>query len=139
MRILAGDIGGTKTSLAIFEIRRGRRALLRQERYPSNAYPGLESVVEIFLRGERKPEAAGFGVAGPVRNGAAKVTNLTWRIEESRLARAIGIRHVVLLNDFVANARGLPFLSQRQVATLARGRPEPDGPIGIIGAGTGLG
>jgi len=139
MRILAGDVGGTKTSLAIFEIGAGRRSLVRSERYPSGAYPGLESVVEIFLRGEPVPAAAGFGVAGPVRDGAAKVTNLPWRIEESRLARATGIPRVVLLNDFVSNARGLPYLTSRQVVTLARGRPEPLGPIGILGAGTGLG
>jgi glucokinase len=139
MRILAGDVGGTKTSLAMFDIGRRGRSLLRSERYPSGAYPGLEEIVEIFLRGEAAPAAAGFGVAGPVRDGAAKITNLPWRIEESRLARAMGIRRVVLLNDFVSNARGLPFLSSRQLATLARGRAEPQGPIGILGAGTGLG
>jgi glucokinase len=139
VRILAGDIGGTKTSLAIFEIGRRRRSLLRSERYPSGAYPGLEEIVEIFLRGEARPAAAGFGVAGPVRDGAAKITNLPWRIEESRLARALGIRRVVLLNDFVSNARGLPYLAPRQLAMLARGRAEPRGPVGILGAGTGLG
>ena len=139
MRILAGDIGGTKTSLAIFEIGPRTRTLVRSERYPSADYPGLEEIIEIFLRGEPAPSAGGFGVAGPVRNGAAKITNLPWRIEESRVERATGIRRVVLLNDFVSNARGLPFLKGRQVVTLARGRPEPGGPIGILGAGTGLG
>ena len=139
MRILAGDVGGTKTGLAIFEIGPRRRSLIRSERYPSAAYPGLEEVVEIFLRGERTPEAAGFGVAGPVRDGAAKVTNLPWKIDERHLERATGIRRVAVLNDFVSNARGLPYLTPRQVATLARGRPESRGPIGIIGAGTGLG
>jgi glucokinase len=142
VRILAGDIGGTKTSLAIFEIGRRRRSLVRSERYPSGAYPGLEEIVEIFLRGEARsaaPAAAGFGVAGPVRDGAAKITNLPWRIEESHLARALGIRRVVLLNDFVSNARGLPYLAPRQLTLLVRGRAEPRGPIGILGAGTGLG
>lgn len=140
MRILAGDIGGTKTALAIFEFGPRGRSLIRSERYPSAAYPGLEQIVEIFLSGETaKPEAAGFGVAGPVRGGAAKVTNLSWRIEESRLSRATGIRRVRVINDFVSNALGLPELRPRQLATLARGRAEPGGPIGIIGAGTGLG
>lgn len=139
MRVLAGDIGGTKTSLAIFEIGRRARKLIRKERYPSGAYPGLEQIVEIFLKGEAAPAAGGFGVAGPVRDGAAKITNLPWRIEESRLARATGIRRVVLLNDFVSNARGLPYLSSRQFTTLARGRADRLGPIGILGAGTGLG
>ncbi len=139
MRILAGDVGGTKTSLAIFEIGPRTRSLVRSERYPSGDYAGLEEIIEIFLRGKPIPAAGGFGVAGPVRNGAAKITNLPWRIEESRVERATGMRRVVLLNDFVANARGLPFLRGRQVVTLARGRPEPAGPIGILGAGTGLG
>jgi glucokinase len=139
MRILAGDIGGTKTSLAIFEIGPRSRRLVRTERYPSAAHSGLEEIVELFLRGERPPAAAGFGVAGPVRDGAAKVTNLPWRLEQGALERAIRIRRVVLLNDFVSNARGLPYLSGRQIATLARGRPDRRGPIGILGAGTGLG
>ncbi len=140
MRVLAGDIGGTKTALAIYDMGPRGRTLVRSERYPSAAYPGLEQVVEIFLAGESsKPEAAGFGVAGPVRDGAAKVTNLTWRIEESRIARATGIPRVRVLNDFVANALGLPELKPAQLATLARGRAEPRGPIGILGAGTGLG
>ncbi len=140
MRVLAGDVGGTKTALAIFEIGRGHRKLVRSERYPSAAYPGLEPIIEIFLAGDSsKPEAAGFGVAGPVRDGSARVTNLSWRIEESRLARSTGIRRVRVINDFVANALGLPHLRASQLATLARGRAEPRGPIGIIGAGTGLG
>jgi glucokinase len=139
MRILAGDIGGTKTSLAIFEIGPESRKLVRTERYPSGEHSGLEEIVGIFLSGEQPPPAAGFGVAGPVRDGAAKITNLPWKLDETGLQRATGIRRVVLINDFVSNARGLPFLSGRQVATLARGRRDPSGPIGILGAGTGLG
>ncbi len=140
MRILAGDIGGTKTALAIFQFGPRGRWLLRAERYPSSAYRGLEQIVEIFLAPEKSlPAAAGFGVAGPVRGGAARVTNLSWRIDETRLARATGIRRVRVLNDFVSNALGLPELAARQLAILARGRAEPGGPIGIIGAGTGLG
>jgi len=140
MRILAGDIGGTKTALAIFEIGPRGRTIIRTERYPSAAYTGLEQIIEIFLAGETaNPRAAGFGVAGPVRDGAAKVTNLPWRIEESHLARVTGIRRVRVINDFVSNALGLPELRPAQLATLARGRAEPRGPIGIIGAGTGLG
>ena len=139
MRILAGDIGGTKTSLAFFEIGRHGRRLVRTERYPSGAHAGLEEIVEIFLKGERPPAAAGFGVAGPVRDGAAKLTNLPSRLEQKALQRATGIRRVVLINDFVSNARGLPFLTGRQLATLGRGRSDPAGPIGILGAGTGLG
>lgn len=140
MRVLAGDIGGTKTALAIFEVGPRGRSIIRSERYPSGAYPGLEEIVEIFLASEsRKPTAAAFGIAGPVRDGIAKVTNLPWRIEESRLSRQTGIRRVCLLNDFVSNALGLPHLRPSQIATLSRGSAERGAPIGILGAGTGLG
>jgi len=140
MRVLAGDIGGTKTAVAIVKFSARGLAFERLERYPSADYAGLEPIVEEFLSSERvKPSVAAFGVAGPVRAGTAKVTKLPWRIEERRLARRIGIARVSLLNDFVAAALGLLHLTPRQVCVLAPGRPDPLGPIGILGAGTGLG
>jgi glucokinase len=140
MRVLAGDIGGTKTAMAIIEIGKTGQSVLRLERYPSAEYPGLEDIVEEFLASERTlPQAAGFGVAGPVRGGSARITKLPWRIEQHRLARRIGIRNVALLNDFVAAAMGLPYLKPRQLTTLARGSAEPGAPVAILGAGTGLG
>jgi glucokinase len=140
MRVLAGDIGGTKTALAIIEIGTAGQSVLRLERYPSGEYPGLEEIVEEFLAPERAlPKAAGFGVAGPVRGGRARITKLPWRIEQGRLARRTGVRSVALLNDFVAAALGLPYLKPRQLTTLARGRAEPNAPMAILGAGTGLG
>lgn len=140
MRVLAGDIGGTKTALAIVEVDAHRQSVLRLKRYPSAAYPGLEEIVEEFLSAERaRPAAAGFGVAGPVRDGIARITKLPWRLEERRFSRRARIARVALLNDFVAAAMGLRYLRPRQIATLARGRPEPGGPVAILGAGTGLG
>lgn len=140
MRILAGDVGGTKTALAIVEMDRGRCRVLRHERYHSAEHEGLEHIAARFLAAEkRKPAAAGFGVAGPVRDGRSKITNLSWSLDERRLARGLGIRRVALVNDFGANALGLRFLGPRQLATLARGRPDPKGPIALLGAGTGLG
>lgn len=143
MLVLAGDIGGTKTALATVRIdpRRGARpSIVRVERYASAAYRGLEEIVQEFLRDERaRPAAAGFGVAGPVRGGVAKITKLPWRLETRRFAARVGIRRVALLNDFVAAALGLPFLTPRQSAALVRGRVDPDGPVAILGAGTGLG
>ncbi len=140
MRVLAGDIGGTKTAVAILEMRAQRCALLRKRKYPSASFSTLEEIVEDFLSFEAKrPVAAGFGVAGPVRQGVARVTKLPWRLEARQLSRRIGIRHVALVNDFVANALGLRFLSPRALATLARGRVEAGGPVALIGAGTGLG
>jgi glucokinase len=140
VRILAGDVGGTKTALAIVEVA-GRRCRVRRfERYLSAEHAGLEEIIERFLETEKtRPAAAGFGVAGPVRGGRSTITNLPWKLEERRLARDSRIRTVALVNDFAANALGLRFLGSRQFATLARGRPDPDGPIGLLGAGTGLG
>jgi len=140
VRVLAGDVGGTKTALAIVEVGRRRCRVVRFERYRSAEHDGLEEIIAEFLAGEGvRPAAAGFGVAGPVRAGRSKITNLPWRLDERRLARSTRIRHVALVNDFGANALGLRFLGPRQVATLARGRPDPMGPIALLGAGTGLG
>jgi glucokinase len=140
VRVLAGDVGGTKTALALVEISGNRCRVLRAERYQSGEHRGLEEVVASFLSSEsRRPAAAGFGVAGPVRDGRSKVTNLTWRLDAAHLARAMEIRRVTLVNDFTANALGLRFLGPGQTATLARGRADPSGPIALLGAGTGLG
>ena len=140
MRVLAGDIGGTKTALAIVEVGRAALSILRFERYQSARYPGLEEIVEEFLSTERAvPKSAGFGVAGPVAAGIARVTKLPWRLEAALLSRRLRIPNVALVNDFVAAALGLPYLRPRQLSTLARARAEKGAPIGLLGAGTGLG
>ncbi len=140
MRVLAGDVGGTKTSVAIVDIGPRSLSVVRNARYPSAQFKSLEHVLEDFLAGQRHPPAAAaFGVAGPVRDGKARVTKLPWVIEERRLSRHLGVRRIRLVNDFVAAALGLSYVPARHMAVLARGRPEPGGPIGLIGAGTGLG
>jgi glucokinase len=140
MRVLAGDIGGTKTALAIGEVRPGSLSLLRTRRYPSEDFPGLEEIAEDFLSEEsRRPVSAAFGVAGPVVAGRAKVTKLPWSIDERQLARRLGIPRVCLVNDFIAAALGILRLSPRRSVVLVPGEAEPGGPIGVIGAGTGLG
>ena len=97
-------------------------------------------MVEDFLENERAgARAAVFGVAGPVREGRAKVTRLPWSVEERSLALRLRPAKVALLNDFVAAALGLLRVSPRRLAVLLPGTPEPGGPIGLIGAGTGLG
>jgi glucokinase len=140
MRVLAGDIGGTKTSLALVEIGARRLSVGRHARYPSGQYAGLEDILADFLARESRPPAvAAFGVAGPVRGGQAQVTKLPWILDERLLARRIGIPRVALLNDFVAAALGLSYVGPRALAVLSRGEPETGGPMGLIGAGTGLG
>jgi glucokinase len=126
--------------VAFVEIGPRRLEIRKHIRYPSAAHASLEEVLSDFLAGEKHPpSAAAFGVAGPVRAGVARVTKLPWVIEERLLSRRLGLRRVRLVNDFVAAALGLSYVPARRLAVLSRGRPEPAGPIGLIGAGTGLG
>jgi glucokinase len=140
MLVLAGDIGGTKTAVATVEIDRKRCRVRRLVRYPSADYPGLAEIVEQFLADETsRPKAAGFGVAGPVSQGVAKITKLPWRLEVGALARRLRIPRVALVNDFQAAARGIGYLRPHQLATLVPGRAEAGATVAILGAGTGLG
>lgn len=140
MRVLAGDIGGTKTAIAAVAIDCASLRVLRSREYPSARYSGLSEIVEEFLSGEGSPpRSAAFGVAGPVRGGRAKVTKLPWVLEERRLARDLGLRRVRLLNDFAAAALGLRYLPPRRAVMIVPGEAEPEGPVALIGAGTGLG
>ena len=139
MRILAADVGGTKTAVAILEIDETSLRPVRERRFESASHSGLESILAAFLEGDRAPRAAGIGVAGPVRGGNARVTKLSWTIETRRLERRFPGISFHLVNDFVANALGLPRLSRRGFRTLVPARGEPGGPIALLGAGTGLG
>ncbi|HJR53816.1 MAG TPA: glucokinase [Gemmatimonadota bacterium] len=137
--ILAGDVGGTKVALALVEHGEGEFRILREERYATEDFDGLAPVVERFLAdaGER-PDRACFGVAAPVVDESVAMTNLDWKIDRERLARATGIPHVVLINDLAAAAWGIDALSPDGFETLSEG--EPQGPTaGLIAAGTGLG
>jgi glucokinase len=138
VRVLAGDIGGTKTAIALAEV--GRRIrIVREKTYPSGQWPSLEAIVRDFLERRPPPGMAGFGVAGAVVRGRARVTHLPWMVDERHLARALRIPSVRVVNDFVAQALGIPYLTPRRLVTLHRGRAERHGPIAVLGAGTGLG
>jgi glucokinase len=140
MQVLAGDIGGTKTAVAVVEISRRRLSVLRLHLYQSAAFGSLEEILSLFLEREaRRPSAAGFGVAGPVRGGVGRPTKLPWTVDQRRVARHTGIRRVRVVNDFVAAALGIPYLGSRKLCILQEGEPEENGPVGLIGAGTGLG
>jgi len=140
MRVLAGDIGGTKTAVAIADVGPRSLSLVRTRTYRSGDWPGLAEILEDFLAGDRRrPGVAAFGVAGPVRLGRAKVTKLPWTLDERLLAARLTIDRVRLINDFVAAAIGIPRLSARKTALILPGRAEAGEPIGVIGAGTGLG
>jgi glucokinase len=142
MRILAGDVGGTKTLLAVFEDRGDRLAPVREARFSSRDEPSLEAIVEKFMAAApRDPIDVGcFAVAGPVVGGKVTATNLPWTMEESSLARASGATRVRLLNDLEGTAYGMLFLPPEKRHVLHAGsRPLLAGNVAVIAAGTGLG
>jgi len=140
--LLAGDIGGTKTNLAIFAPESGPRAPLVEATLPSGRYPSLEALVSDFLaQVDLKPERASFGVAGPVVAGKATITNLPWVMSETQLQTALGLSPggVRLLNDLAAIAHAVPWLESDDLHTLNQGQAVPGGAIAVIAPGTGLG
>jgi len=146
MRVLAGDIGGTKTLLAVAEVKPGERGsaqveVLQRRRYDSPKYPGLASLCRAFLAelGGPLPRAAGFGIAGPVVDGRCQATNLPWIIDAAELLQELSLSRVRLVNDFHALTLGIASLPPERLATLNQGTRDPGGPWAVIGAGTGLG
>ncbi len=138
--LLAGDIGGTKTTLALYRSTDEIHHPEQHARFPSDDYESLEAMVEEFLaRYDHSVSHAAFGVAGPIEDGQAKVTNLPWRISEATLTARFGCRHVRLINDLEAVATAIPYLSAEHLHTINIGRPKANGPIGVIAPGTGLG
>jgi glucokinase len=139
--ILAGDIGGTKTNLALFDSGDADfRTAAASARYPSREFSSLEHILDRFL--DEHPadvERAGFGIAGPVVDGAVETPNLAWRITERALAERLGVARVGLVNDLVANALGIPSLGPDQLHTLQEGDPANRGNAALISAGTGCG
>ncbi len=138
--ILAGDVGGTHARLAIFEARGEELKLIVEQIYASHSYPGLEAIVSEFLRStSAKPDSAGIGVAGPVRDGRCVATNLPWVVDAASLRASTGVQSITLLNDLEANAYGIATLSAGDFEVLHKGRPERHGSVAVISAGTGLG
>jgi glucokinase len=138
--ILAGDIGGTKTVLALFSAEKGARQPVRATRFVSGEYASFEAIVESFLAGSgATPEVASFGVAGPVIGRQAKITNLPWLIRADAVGEAFGIPTVRLLNDLEAIAIAVPHLAGEDLCTLNVGHPDATGTKAVIAPGTGLG
>jgi len=146
--ILAGDIGGTKCNLALYEIHDKTRRKIIEQRYESREFSSFDELISKFLfeiRNETKAagthsiEAAGFGVAGPVIDHRVKATNLPWIVDRSTLVTQLGTPHVVLLNDLEATAHSLALMAPSELSTLNRGVPSPQSTQALIAAGTGLG
>jgi glucokinase len=141
--ILAGDVGGTKVHLALYNFSNGRLQPIRDEKFPAHAFANLDDVVDKFLAicNEKREGifAACFGVPGPVRNGRLKLTNLPWILDTGDLVKSLGIQHIFLINDLEANGYGIPELAPESLFTLHAGDANASGHAGLIAAGTGLG
>lgn len=140
MLILAGDVGGTTTRLAILRAVAGDLAILSSRNFASRDHGSLAAIVREFIAGAgHRPERACFGIAGPVRAGRVQTPNLPWLVDEAELAGILTLKQVSMINDLQANAFGIPLLQAGDFATLNPGKPDLDGTIAVMSAGTGLG
>ena len=137
---LGGDLGGTKTLLALAEQdAAGGIRIVRQQRFASADYATFELMLDEFLADRPSIAAACFGVAGPTDGRNAKLTYLPWSLAASELGRRFAIPRVTLANDFAAAAHGLPLVEPERIVTLHAGQPVERAARVILGAGTGLG
>jgi glucokinase len=138
--ILAGDIGGTKTNLGLFDVTDGALTSRIQRSFPSKRFPGLESIVDVFMSTAGRPsvDAACFGVAGPIIEARSVTPNLPWILESESLASGLELERVILINDVEATAYGIGELKVGEFTTLNQGAAE-QGNAALIAAGTGLG
>ncbi len=144
MRVLAGDIGGTKTLLQIAEVTPGRHQIVFEKRYASENHQQFLPLVKAFMEAlaehtDIRPQSACFGVAGPVSGRHAKTTNLPWTLDADELETTLRIARVRLLNDFQAVGYGIEALVPSDFVTLQEGNAQERGVRVVIGAGTGLG
>jgi glucokinase len=141
--ILAGDVGGTKVHLALYEFADGKLKSIRDQKFPAHEFPSLGDVVAKFLEGHEADKAkilaACFGCPGPVKDGRLKLTNLPWTLDARELQTTLGIQHIFLINDLEANGYGIPELAPEKIFTLHAGDVGAVGHRGLISAGTGLG
>lgn len=140
MIVLAGDVGGTNTRLALFAIENRNFEQLAFERYANKKFDNLEQILQTFLKmTDAHPRAAAFGIAGPVIDGVCKATNLPWTVDVEKLGKAIGVSRITLVNDFVAHAHGIEALHRKDLDALQRGDHEGMANRVVLGPGTGFG
>lgn len=144
--IIAGDIGGTKARIGLFERRAGRVELLTCQDFASKEFPSLEDILIEFLNANRprfsdRIEAACFGLPGPVVAGRVKVTNLPWEIVQSEVGTRIGVPKVKLVNDLVSTAAAIPTFEPESLETVYDGGGASDkaGSCAVVAPGTGIG
>lgn len=146
--ILAGDVGGTKVHLALYQFQQGALQHVRDQKFSAPQYPDLQSIVREFLgtkdaqqsaQDSNEIDAACFGVPGPVRKNVIRLTNLPWTLDSRLLAQDLNIEHLFLINDLEANGYGISELKEDQLFVLSEGDSSQVGNRGLIAAGTGLG
>jgi len=141
--LLAGDVGGTKALVGLFLDGPGRPKLVDARAFATRDYAGLEEVIAAFLAAQPSPvpplKAASFGVAGPIVNQVARLTNVPWVVDASAVASRFRIPNVTLLNDLQAMAYSVAVLEPGELAVVQSGRAVQTGNAALIAAGTGLG
>jgi len=141
--LLAGDIGATKTLIGLFSAAGQRPELVDVRAFTTRDFPSLEAILAEFLqaRGVEASDivAATFGVAGPIVEQVARLTNVPWHVDAAAVAERLGTPLVTLLNDLESMAYSVPVLRPDELAVLQAGRPVPTGNAALIAAGTGLG
>jgi glucokinase len=142
LKLLAGDVGGTKIKLAIFDSNGGSLSVVDEDTFSSKSVSNFGDLVRNFVsKNDKSLAVATFGVAGPIVGGRAKLTNLPWVLDEKELSSSLDIPTVNLMNDLEATSYSVPFLSQEDLDILNEGEPaqEAHGTIAVIAPGTGLG
>jgi glucokinase len=140
MRVLVGDIGGTKTGLAVAEVSGDAVSLAHPARYPSRDFSDLTALVRRYLDDTGvQCDAGSFAVAGPVVDGRSKTTNLPWSLDATKLAQGLGFQQAFLLNDLEAVAWGVAALGPGDLAEIQPGESDGVGNACVVAAGTGLG
>lgn len=137
--LLCADVGGTKTGLALFELRDGELSILKETVYSSKQFDSLSEIVQQFMDETTHPQRFCIAFAGPVNAGKAKATNLNWGIDADALSRELNIPQVLVINDLEAEAYGLAALSKEDLVTIYKAENAQQGNAAIIAPGTGLG
>lgn len=138
--LLAGDIGASKTTLALYDVAAGPLAPMAVTTVTNASAPSLEDIIEGFLLGQPgRPQFACLGVAGPVTDNRVRMTNLNWTLDGQVLQQQFGLERVTLINDLVATAMGTVHLPSDRLHTINQGQPDPVGAVAVIAPGTGLG
>ncbi|WP_018617468.1 glucokinase [Segetibacter koreensis] len=137
--VLAGDVGGTKTNLAVFKKTGNELAVIKEASFMSKNFTGIIEMMQAFLSGDTVPDIISLGVAGPVQEGKVNITNLSQQIDVRQIAQQLNVEKIYLINDLEATAYGLAALNDKDLFVLLEGGKNSVGNIAIIAPGTGLG